>query len=277
MSAAADPPVELVAQTDWQALVARLRATATPGQLRAAELLGDEPPACDVCDGARFVRRPAEGVELVGRVLPCRACTTPPERAAMAGIPPRFRGATLGAPLLASQAEALRPLAAWDGQRSLVLAGEAGTGKTHLACALLRRELERDRAGRFVYFPDYLEEVRTRYADDAREQAQAYTDRIASEPLLVLDDLGAERATDWTLEQVRSLIDRRYRRLLPTIVTTNYATPVALGERIGAAAADRLAEWGWLVLGGPSLRRRPAQQPSGSGRREPAQPPQQAP
>ena len=137
---------------------------------------------------------------------------------------------------------------------SLVLRGDVGTGKTYLACALLRQRLERGQAGRFVAVADLMDELKARFGDGAGEQAEAYFERLGDEPFLVLDDVGAEYESAWSVQRVAALIDRRYRSEAPTILTTNL-THRELAERYGKRLADRLREWVWAELSGPSLRR----------------------
>ena len=228
----------------------RERRLASPSELARAEALGDRRAnVCEHCQGARVV-----GVKVregdPPAAVPCWECVTLEERAEWAGIPRKFIGADVGA-----LSGAARILARdWRGERSLVLAGDVGTGKSYLACALLRRRLERGQPGRFVSVADLMDELKARFGDGAAEQSEAYFDRLASEPLLVLDDVGAEHNTEWSAQRVAALIDRRYRSEAPTIITTNL-THQELAVRYGKRLADRLNEWAWAVLNGPSLRR----------------------
>ena len=229
----------------------RQRRFASPTELARAEALGDlrEADSCEHCGGARFVGVKArEGEPAVA--VPCWECVTLEERAQWAGVPRKFLNADVGA-----LSGAARVLARdWTGARSLVLRGDVGTGKTYLACALLRRRLERGQAGRFVAVADLMDELKARFGDGAAEQSEAYFERLAGEPFLVLDDVGAEYESAWSAQRVAALIGRRYDAEAPTILTTNL-THRELAQRYGKRLADRLNEWVWAELTGPSLRR----------------------
>lgn len=127
------------------------------------------------------------------------------------------------------------------GRDGLVLRGPVGCGKTHLAVAAYRACV----AGGVlpavaVTVPALLDGLRP-----GREPVEAlHTCEDAR--LLLLDDLAAERATDWTAETLYRLIDARYARRLPTIVTTN-ATGAMIRENLGDRVASRLNALGQLV------------------------------
>lgn len=229
----------------------RLRAT-------AAEIAAAEAPdleVCSACGGGGWVlvgpqRRRAD-------LSRCRDCTTAETRISDAQIPARYRTATLASfRPLAGKTAALREAEAWDGRSSLVLVGPVGTGKTHLACALLVREQERRGVGLYVSVPELLEAIRSRYGGDQGASAQAYMQQTAAMPLLLLDDLGAERATDWAVEQLAMLIDRRYRDELVTIITTNMRSRGALADHLGDRTASRIGEWRWVAVEGQHMRDR---------------------
>lgn len=106
---------------------------------------------------------------------------------------------------------------AWlDGEpRNLVLFGPVGTGKTHAAVAALRARFALDYVtARFAPAVELLDELRPGGPDGAMERAAAVD-------WLLLDDLGSERATDWTAERMYALVNRRWLDQRPIIATTN--------------------------------------------------------
>jgi DNA replication protein DnaC len=175
----------------------------------------------------------------------------------LATIPPRYRDAT------EAPAEAL----GWiqNPHDTLILAGPKGTGKTHAAWALFAHHATNAtwdtlRAGAAVFWslPQLLDRLRPGNEEYTKPSASAWEgssgvphriDHMHSaqhSPLLILDDVGAERLTDWGREQLFLLIDHRYNQMLPTIVTTNL-TPAELKQNIGDRIADRLVQGALLV------------------------------
>lgn len=121
-------------------------------------------------------------------------------------------------------------LLAWDGESNLLFVGPVGVGKTHAAVAATRRWHFDE--GRTVHFWPVVELL-----DALRPRANEETDiaELVQAPILVLDDLATERATDWTAERLYALVNRRWLDERPTVVTTNVPPErleTALGERL---------------------------------------------
>lgn len=123
---------------------------------------------------------------------------------------------------------------------SLLITGPTGTGKTHTGYAALRLLSHSRRstvtwraASTAVFFGDQ----RPQPGRDTEGNYQAY----ATAPVLLLDDLGATKNSEWTEETLYRLIDHRYTHCLPSIFTSNMP-PGGMGERLGERIASRLAE-----------------------------------
>lgn len=119
----------------------------------------------------------------------------------------------------------------------VLITGGYGTGKTHLAAAIIAEMVKKDVAGAFVVVPDLLRAIRRSFNEKGNLDLQKLFETVKTAELLVLDDLGAEKASDWVREQLFMLINARYENLLPTIITTNssleeLAEPNVLGQRI---------------------------------------------
>jgi DNA replication protein DnaC len=130
--------------------------------------------------------------------------------------------------------------AAGDG---LMFVGDAGTGKTRLAASIVRALVEQEAAAVFQSVPTLLARIRASYGGSGAREAQLMAALLDAD-LVVLDDLGAEQVTDWTLDRLFVVIDTRYLRRAPVIVTSNLL-PNALIERMGITGArlvDRLSE-----------------------------------
>jgi len=102
----------------------------------------------------------------------------------------------------------------------LLLCGPTGTGKTHLAVAILREAVKKGLHSTFVYTPELIAEAK----QEIKTGVNRIAGKVANTYFLVLDDLGAEYSTEWVLETLRRLIDQRSRDGKPTVITTNLRT-----------------------------------------------------
>ena len=99
----------------------------------------------------------------------------------------------------------------------LLLWGAVGTGKSFIAGCIANALLDQGVPVMMTNFARLLNKLTDMYAGDRN----AYIDSFNSFPLLIIDDLGVERNSEFAREQVFSVIDSRYRSQLPLIVTTN--------------------------------------------------------
>lgn len=198
---------------------------------------------CKTCGGAGFVRKNVPlGDPDFGKVFACPKCQQgPPTEAEIlrsCGIPSSYGHMTLesfsGKSLLLDAARKF----ARDGQyRHLIMCGLFGTGKTHLAVALARLLTGRGEAWHFVVVPALLDDLRRKQQANEGEY-WAYLDFLNDVPGLVLDDLGAQKVTEWAEERLYMLVDGRYSQAKRTIVTSN-VIPEEWGGRIASRLCDR--------------------------------------
>lgn len=103
----------------------------------------------------------------------------------------------------------------------LLLEGTYGCGKTHLAAAVANTRLDKEDAVLFITTPDLLDHLRMTFGPTSEIGYDEMFDRVRNAPLLVLDDLGVENPSPWAQEKLFQLLNHRYTRELPTIITTN--------------------------------------------------------
>ncbi len=107
------------------------------------------------------------------------------------------------------------------GSPGVLMAGNVGTGKTHLMAAFVRQlTLEKGFQCRFIEFSHLLSKLREAY--ETRQNSIDIINRLATVPVLFIDELGKGRKTDWELSIIDELISKRYNGCLSTFFTTNY-------------------------------------------------------
>lgn len=124
-----------------------------------------------------------------------------------------------------------------DSGRGLWLCGGSGTGKTALAMIASRSALDAGRSVAIYSLPRLLNVIRESIDSDGG--LLGFLDLLATVDLLHLDDLGAEYRTDWTIEQLYSIINMRYADQRSVIVTSN-PDPSQLAEQLGERTVSRL-------------------------------------
>ncbi|MDO8672716.1 MAG: ATP-binding protein, partial [Dehalococcoidia bacterium] len=189
---------------------------------------------CDCAFGeqeqARYKREDAEAKEIIKRERMI-------DRLCASEIPMRYDEAKLdqfsGAPI--------NEINNWLAERhenSIFIWGPVGTGKTHLAAALLTKQIEEGRSGLFVAVPDLLDRIRATYS--GKQDEDDLLKRVTSSNLIVLlDDFGAERITDWAREKLYQIVNKRYNDCSETIVTSNL-DPEQLAKQVGDRIVSRL-------------------------------------
>jgi DNA replication protein DnaC len=217
---------------------------------------------CPACKGFGVLETPE------GRVVTCRcrAANLVEARMKAAEIPQRYlnckvenydlkRPGTSPSHMRASLI-ARKFIEEWKTRdRGLLFVGPVGVGKTHLSVAILKTLIEDwGVRGLFCDFSDLLERIQATFSRTNPDSADDVLAPYRDAELLVLDELGARRPTDWVRDVLYGLINTRYNRQRLTIVTSNYSdTPSRTGEetlemRIGAMVRSRLYEMCDLVV-----------------------------
>jgi DNA replication protein DnaC len=226
----------------------------------------------------------------VSRACECQETEREERRLAAAHIPERYRHCTLdafettfsgeyGASAFKNRHSAQKPqadpslsnalmMARWfvrefeppyRERKGLLLTGTIGVGKTHLAVGILQRLVkEKSVKGLFCDYRELLKQIQNSYNPQVQTTELELLKPVLSAELLVLDDLGAQKPTEWMWDTVALILNTRYNDKQTTIITTNYPNKAAgkgekndaeraargltLGDRIGDRMLSRLAE-----------------------------------
>ena len=120
--------------------------------------------------------------------------------------------------------------------------GSPGTGKTTLAMLVSKAALDAGHSVAIYSLPKLLARIRKTYDSERGEDSYLqFFERLISVDLLHIDDLGAEKRSDWVLEQLYALVNERYEAKRSIIVTTNL-DQAELEEQIGPRTVSRLVE-----------------------------------
>lgn len=145
-------------------------------------------------------------------------------------------------------------------KNGLLFSGSIGTGKTHLASAIANALIGRGEPVIFSTMVDMLQALKDTIEKGGEDRLLRLFKTI---DLLIIDDLGKERPTEWTASKIYQIINSRYEAMLPIIVTTNYSmdelvermTPKGGDKLTAAATVDRIREMTYEVaLAGDSKR-----------------------
>jgi DNA replication protein DnaC len=207
-----------------------------------------------VCDGSGWILGPED----VARECECRAQRL--KRGRVRGvasvIPARYRGVSFDRPPVSDMARDLQTKAAvgevrnfvddlggrLEAGRGLWIFGDTGTGKTTLAMLVSKMALEAGHSVAIYSLPKLLAHIRRTYdSEPGGDSYLAFFERLTSVDLLHIDDLGAEKRSDWVLEQLYALINERYEAQRSVLVTTNLPHE-ELEEQIGSRTVSRLSQ-----------------------------------
>lgn len=231
-------------------------------------------PDCTICGGTGWITGERDGVSSATRCS-CVVESRAQELEAQSQIPENYKRASFETFHLPQDnptaqktlADVMLAVSAYtraypdNAKPGLLLVGAPGTGKTHLAVAALRLLLARGREGIFFDYQNLLERIRAGYSEAlGTSSREAYRVALETE-ILLLDDLGAHRVTDWVEDTVTSIVTYRCNHRKPLIATTNLSDPdmggalleknvvpgghsykTTLEERVGERARSRLFE-----------------------------------
>jgi DNA replication protein DnaC len=202
-----------------------------------------------VCDGSGWIETEP------GTAKPCGCRGIKAKRAASrklgTGIPKRFRGVGFDRqPIADMDRGLLTPVRAYirnidhnlEEGRGFWFFGDVGTGKTSLAMLVSRSALEAGRSVAIYSMPRLLADIKETYEDRSERSYMQLFERLCSVDLLHIDDLGAEKRTEWVLEQLYAIVNERWQEQKSMVVTTNLLDPEELRAQIGARTVSRITE-----------------------------------
>jgi DNA replication protein DnaC len=202
-----------------------------------------------VCDGSGWI----EVDEQTAKPCGCRAIKArkAASRRLGTGIPKRFRGVGFDRQPIADMDPALvREIRLWvraiddnlEQGKGLWLFGDVGTGKTSLAMLVSKAALEGGHSVAIYSMPRLLADIKDTYEDRSDSSYMELFERLVGVDLLHIDDLGAEKRTDWVLEQLYAIVNERWQEQRSVVVTTNLTDVDELRAQIGPRTVSRLHE-----------------------------------
>ena len=147
----------------------------------------------------------------------------------------------------------------------LILTGETGTGKTHLAFAIAGAQIECGNPVIFAFVPDLMDHLRRTFDPESPVRYDRLFEEVRTTPLLILDDFGKERKSDWAVEKLYQIVVHRHNLRLPTVITSTMEFDSEGGDPILSRILDESIKIHY-VIDAPDYRKKMRPVP---GRRRP--------
>jgi DNA replication protein DnaC len=228
-----------------------LKAVPNRPAAHGSDVSGNNPDECPICYGT--------GMEVVAgkgaRICSCRKLKSQHGQFESVRLPKRYDGFHFGnyKAQNSSQTIALKSAMSFAMEypavdRGLLFMGTVGVGKTHLAVSILKGLTERGFSCLFYEFGSLLKEIQDSYNTYTQSSELGVLAPVLTAEILVLDELGASKPTDWVRDTMAHIINTRYNEKKFTVFTTNYLDvrpndrEETLEDRIGVRVRSRLYE-----------------------------------
>jgi DNA replication protein DnaC len=129
-------------------------------------------------------------------------------------------------------------------RNGIYIFGESGVGKTHLVCAMAKYILEQGVEVLFYNTGDFVEKLREEFENGIKydeEYLGLFRETMNFKGILIFDDLGAEKISDWVRERLYLIINKKYEDMVPMIFTSNCDLEI-LSARLGDRVTSRIRE-----------------------------------
>jgi len=228
------------------------------GLIKSAAMVNQE--VCPKCHGSGWARIERGGIEGVVR-CECIKGTRTERLLLKANIPRRYEHCELDNfenPFRNTSTDIARVgaegfVAEYPIRFGLLFMGPQGIGKTHLAVGIIKKLiLQKSVPCLFCTFPELLKEIQDSWNPVSQSSEMTLLEPVLNTEVLVLDELGAQKPSDWVRDQVAYVLNYRYNENKVTIVTTNFqdyeseegkaVRPDSLTQRIGPRIRSRLFE-----------------------------------